>query len=81
MAEEKKNIKAPSPEKLGLFQVPVAPPTRMYGVKRFEGGYQLVEALLTDDDHILQVTRSQPDLKAVITELFRIKVGKHWNEL
>lgn len=48
---------------------------------KVDGAWQLVELVLNEQFDLLEVVKSQPDMRAIITETFRIKVGKYWAEM
>ena len=54
---------------------------KAFSVVKGEGGWQYLELTLNEDMDILEVKKSQPDVKAIITEMFKINVGKHWMKL
>lgn len=83
MAKEPIKVTELPPEKLGQFQIKREPEKiiHAFSVRRVEGGWQLLELLLNEQFDILEVKESQPDVKAIITEMFRIRVGRHWNGL
>ena len=74
-----KETKITNPEKLSS-----SGPKRLikaFAVTRAESAWQLLELTLNEDLDVMEVVKSQPDMKAIITELFKVKVGKHWMEL
>lgn len=83
MAKDPIKVTELPPEKLGQFQLKREPEKTItaFSVHRVEGGWQLIELVLNDQFDILEIKKSQPDVKAIITEMFRIRVGRHWNGL
>lgn len=48
---------------------------------RVQGGWAFVKATMDEDFNLLTVEMSQPDVKAVILERFKIEVGKFWGRM
>jgi hypothetical protein len=52
-----------------------------FSVMRVEGGWAYVRLAVDQDYNVLSAEVSQPDTKPIITERFRIEVGKYWGTL
>lgn len=52
-----------------------------FTVVRVEGGWSYVRIELDQDFNVLATEMSNPDMKPIITEKFRIEVGKYWGKL
>lgn len=49
-----------------------------FTVIRVEGGWAFVEMTVDESFQTLSVEVSNPDMKPIITEKFRVAVGKYW---
>lgn len=52
-----------------------------FSVMRVAGGWAFVRLAVDKDYNVLSAEVSQPDTKPIITERFRIEVGKYWGTL
>lgn len=52
-----------------------------FTVVRVEGGWAYVRLELDQDFNVLSTMMSNPDVKPIITEKFRIEVGKYWGKM
>ena len=52
-----------------------------FSVIRVEGGWAYVRLELDRDFKVLSHQVSNPDMKPIITERFRIEVGKYWGKI
>jgi len=52
-----------------------------FSVMRVEGGWAHVRLTVDQDYNVLSAEVSQADTKPIITERFRIEVGKYWGTL
>lgn len=52
-----------------------------FTVVRVEGGWAYVRLELDQDFNVLSTEMSNPDMKPIITEKFRIEVGKYWGKM
>jgi hypothetical protein len=50
-------------------------------VTRVAGGWAYIKLMVDQDYNVLSAEVSQPDTKPIITERFRIEVGKYWGTL
>lgn len=48
---------------------------------RVQGGWAFVQITMDENFDILSSEVSQPDAKAIITERFKIAVGKYWQKI
>lgn len=52
-----------------------------FSVVRTDGGWRFVKLCVDQDWNVLSAEVSQPDMKPIITERFRIEVGKYWGKI
>ena len=52
-----------------------------FTVKRVPGGWAFIKLELDDKFKVVSKEVSQPDTKPIITEKFKIEVGKYWGKL
>ena len=71
------NPKNPNPPKPILADKTIS----AFSVIRVEGGWAYVRLELDRDFKVRSHTVSNPDMKPIITERFRIEVGKYWGKL
>ena len=52
-----------------------------FTVMRVAGGWAFVKLELDEDLNVLTSSVSEPDTKPIITERFKIEVGKYWSRI
>ena len=52
-----------------------------FTVMRVAGGWSFVKLELDEDLNVLTRSISEPDTKPIITERFKIEVGKYWSRI
>jgi len=52
-----------------------------FTVMRVAGGWAFVKLELDEDLNVLTRSISEPDTKPIITERFKIEVGKYWSRI
>jgi hypothetical protein len=52
-----------------------------FTIMRVDGGWAFVKLTLDEDFNVLTSEVSNPDVKPIITEKFKIEVGKYWMKL
>lgn len=52
-----------------------------FSVMRVAGGWAFVKLELDEDLNVLTSSVSEPDTKPIITERFKIEVGKYWSRI
>lgn len=50
-------------------------------VKRVPGGWSFVRLEVDDQFNVVGLHQSEPDTKPIITERFKIEVGKYWTKI
>ncbi len=58
----------------------VTPIQKAFTVERVAGGWQFI-TLMFQDGQIIDIERSEPDLKAVALEKFKIAAFKYWSTI
>ena len=48
---------------------------------RVAGGWAFVKIELDEDLNVLTTSVSEPDTKPIITEKFKIEVGRYWSKM
>ena len=52
-----------------------------FSVMRVAGGWAFVKIELDEDLNVLTTSVSEPDTKPIITEKFKIEVGRYWSKM
>jgi len=52
-----------------------------FTVMRVQGGWAYVKLTVDEEFNVLSTEISQPDTKPIITERFRMEVGRYWGKL
>ena len=52
-----------------------------FTVMRVAGGWAFVKIELDEDLNVLTTSVSEPDTKPIITEKFKIEVGRYWSRI
>ena len=52
-----------------------------FTVMRVAGGWAFVKIELDEDLNVLTTSVSEPDTKPIITERFKIEVGRYWSRI
>lgn len=52
-----------------------------FTVTRVPGGWAFVRMTVDEEFNVLSTEISQPDTKPIITERFRMEVGRYWGKL
>ena len=52
-----------------------------FTIMRVAGGWAFVKLQLDEDLNVLTRSISEPDTKPIITERFKIEVGKYWSRI
>ena len=52
-----------------------------FTVIRVPGGWSFVKMTVDEEHNVLTWEQSVPDMKSIITERFRIEVGKYWSKI
>ena len=52
-----------------------------FTVMRVAGGWAFVKIELDEDLNVLTTSVSEPDTKPIITEKFKIEVGRYWSKM
>lgn len=52
-----------------------------FTVIRDEGGWKFVNLILNENWEVIDRRESQPDMKAIAQEAFRIAVGNYWGKM
>jgi hypothetical protein len=71
-------VKLPLALKKAAPEAPAGPVRKAFSVERGQGGWRLI-TVTHCDGKIVSVEESQPDLKPIILEAFKIAAFKHWN--